>query len=279
MPDLNRRDFLAANLANWNERADIHVRDQTGFYGVEALVAGANLLTDIEAAELGEVTGLRVAHFQCHIGTDTLSLARLGADVVGLDFSPTAIAHARRLASRCGLGAQFVEGSVYAAPTLLGTGFDRVFTTWGTIYWLDDLSAWARAAAAVLAPGGKLYFADTHPMVFQFEADEGGQLVLRRDYRTTAATPLASDELTSYDGSSHRLTSTRIYEWVHPLSDTVTALIGAGFSIDFVHEHEALPWAPFPDMVYGEDRLFRLAPGHVRMPLALSIGATLRSRA
>lgn len=276
MPDLNRHDFFAANLANWNERAHVHVRDETGFYGVEALVAGANLLTAIEAAELGDVAGSRIAHFQCHIGTDTLSLARLGAEVVGLDFSPVAIAHARQLAARCGLSAQFVEGSVYAAQTLLGTDFDQVFTTWGTIYWLDDLSAWARAAAGVLAPGGTLYFADTHPMVFQFEADEGGPLVLRRDYRSTAATPLASDELTSYDGSSHRLTSTRIYEWVHPVSDIVTALIGAGFSIDFVHEHEALPLSPYPHMVRGEDRLFRLAPGHVRLPLALSIGATLR---
>ena len=271
---MSSADYFAANLANWNERAHIHVRDETGFYGIEALLAGANLLTPIEAAEVGDVAGLRLAHFQCHIGTDSLSLERMGADVVGLDFSPAAIAHARQLALRCGLRARFVEGTVYDAPSLLGTGFDRVFTTWGTIYWLDDLCAWARAAAAVLAPGGKLYFADTHPQVFQFEADEAGRLMLRQDFRTTATAPLASDEATSYDGSSQRIASTRIYEWVHPLSDILSALIGAGFTIDCVHEHEALPWRPYPHMVHGTDRLFRLPPGHVRLPLALSISAT-----
>ncbi|WP_326540910.1 class I SAM-dependent methyltransferase [Pseudorhodoferax sp.] len=267
-------DYIAANLANWNERADIHVRDETGFYGIDALLAGANLLMPIEAAELGDVAGLRLAHFQCHIGTDSLSLARLGADVVGLDFSPAAIAHAQRLAQRCGLTARFVEGSVYDAASLLGTGFDRVFTTWGTVYWLDDIAAWARAVAAVLAPGGKLYFADTHPEVYQFEADASGRLVLRQDFRTAATAPLASDEATSYDGSGQRLQNMRIYEWLHSPSDILNALIGAGLRIDFVREHEALPWRPYPGMVHGADRLFRLPAGHVRLPLALSIGAT-----
>jgi SAM-dependent methyltransferase len=267
-------DYFAANLANWNERAHIHVRDETGFYGIDTLLAGGNLLTPIEASELGDVAGLRLAHFQCHIGTDSLSLARLGANVVGLDFSPAAIAHARQLAQRCGLSARFVEGSVYDAPALLGTGFDRVFTTWGTVCWLDDLPAWARAVAAVLAPGGKLYFADTHPQVCQFEADPAGGLMLRQHFRTEATAPLAFDEATSYDGSRQRIASTRTYEWVHPLSDILNALVGAGLRIDFVREHEALPWRPYPDMVAGADRLFRLPAGHVRLPLALSIGAT-----
>ncbi len=267
-------DYFAANLANWNERAHIHVRDETGFYGIDTLLSGGNLLTPIEASEVGNVAGLRLAHLQCHIGTDSLSLARLGADVTGLDFSPAAIAHARQLAQRCGLPARFVEGTVYAAPQLLGTGFDRVFTTWGTVCWLDDLGAWARAAAAILAPGGKLYFADTHPQVFQFEADATGRLQLQWDFRTDPAAPLAWDESTSYDGSRARLHSTRTYEWVHSVAGILNALIGAGFTIDFVREHEALPWRPYPDMVQGADRLFRLPAGHVRLPLALSIGAT-----
>lgn len=270
-----RAGYFAANRANWNERADIHADDEAGFYAIDALLAGANLLTPIELGELGDVTGLRIAHFQCHIGTDTLSLKRLGAaEIVGLDFSSTALVHARSLAERCGLDVRFVEGSVYDAPALLGSGFDRVFTSWGTICWLDDLGAWAEAAADVLKPGGKLYFADTHPYALTLDADDAGSLYIGYPYRTAATTPHAFAADISYDGSTKKIKSNRTYEWQHPLSSILNALIAAGLRIDFVTEHDALPWQIYPFLEKGTDRLFRLPEGHLQIPLAVSIGAT-----
>lgn len=269
------KEYYAVNQANWNERAAIHLADEAGFYAIDSLLQGANLLTPIELGELGDLTGLRMAHLQCHIGTDTLSLARMGAgEVVGLDFSPQAIGIARDLARRTGLDVKFVEGSVYGAPALLGTGFDFAFTSWGTICWLGDIEAWARAAAGVLAPGGRFYFADTHPNALMFEVDEAGSLVPRYDYCNKDEAPLSFDDEYSYDGSSKKMTSTRTYQWQYSIAQIVNALIKAGFTIDFLNEHETLPWQLYPTLEKGPDRLFRLPQGDVRMPLALSIGAT-----
>lgn len=273
----NSDKFFEANQANWNDRAGIHIQDKARFYAIDELVAGANVLTPIERHELGDLTGLRVAHFQCHIGTDTLSLKRMGAtEVVGLDFSPVALGHARDLASRAGLEARFAEGNVYDAAAVIGTGFDLVFTSWGTICWLDDLDRWARAIVEVLRPGGRLYFADTHPYALTLDSDDAGNLRPAYDYRTPAESPIVSDEETSYDGSNQTVTNTRTYEWQHSVSEILNALIRAGIGIDFVNEHNALPWEIYRGMHKGEDRLFRMAPGHAVTPLAISIGGTLR---
>jgi SAM-dependent methyltransferase len=263
-----------ANRANWDERADLHAVDRSGFYAIEALVAGADALSTIEAAEIGDVAGLKIAHFQCHIGTDTLSLARRGAVVTGLDFSPRAIAQARGLASRTGLAATFVDGRVSDAPALIGGGFDLVFTSWGTVTWLDDLSTWAMAIAGVLRVGGRLYFADGHPTMAVFE-EEGGIIRPRYDWRTPRERPLALDFTATYTGDSTPVRASRTYEWNHPLSDIVGVLLSAGLRLDFLHEHEKVPWRMFPSMVRAEgSRMFRLPDGAPRMPLAVSLGAT-----
>src|SRR5262245_11344938 len=156
-------DPIAINRMNWDERATIHARDQGGGYMLARFRAGEDALHEIEAAELGDVSGKRILHLQCHIGRDTLCLAPRGATVTGLDFSPAALAVARQLASETGLTATFVEGTVDDAPRLAPGPFDMVFTTWGTICWLPDMRSWARVVASVLAPGGELYFADCHP--------------------------------------------------------------------------------------------------------------------
>ena len=265
-------EHFEANRSNWNERADIHIKDETGFYAIDRLVAGEPVLTPIERQELPALAGKRVAHFQCHIGTDTLSLKLLGAaEVVGLDFSPKAVAHARELAERAGLEAQFVEGSVYDAPALLGGDFDLVFTSWGTIGWLDDMARWAAAIAGVLKPGGQLYFADSHPFVLPFDDEAGGAPTLLYDYETPQEQPLQFDTDTTYNLSDERIGSTRTYEWSHSMSRVLNALIGAGLTIRVVNEHEAVPWQRFGIMTMGADRLWRLPKEHVRIPLAWSI--------
>src|SRR5215468_5363999 len=156
-------DAIEINRRNWNERAVIHARDTTGDYMLDRFRAGEDALHEIEAAELGDVAGKRVLHLQCHIGRDTLCLVRRGAVATGLDFSAAALDAARRLAAETGLAAEFVEGTVAEAPRLTPGPFDLVFTTWGVLCWLPDMSIWARVIASVLAPGGELYCADAHP--------------------------------------------------------------------------------------------------------------------
>jgi len=265
--------FKLSNRQNWDERADIHALDRTGFYAVDAFLAGADTLYPIEKTEIGDVAGLKLAHFQCHIGIDTLCLARRGAIATGIDFSPRAIAQARALAGRAGLSADFVEGEVYDAPALIGDDFDVVFTSWGTITWLDDMTAWAEAIAGVLKPGGRLYFADTHPTAMQHE-EIGGALRVHYDWRSAKERPERFEAPTTYTGDETPLVAVNTFEWMRGISDVIGALLKAGLSLDWLHEHEELPYRHFPMMIPAGGRMFKLPPGVPRMPLAFSLQAT-----
>lgn len=268
---------IEANRANWNERADVHFADESGFYAIQSLIAGENLLGPIERAELPDLTGKRVAHFQCHIGTDTLSLKRLGASVVkGIDFSPRALENARVLARQTGLEAEFVEGLIYDAPTLLGGGFDLVYTTWGTIVWLDDLDRWAEAVAGCLKPGGELYFADCHPFTWMLAGDGNGRLYAKYDYETPYDQPIEIEGLYTYNFSPNPIRNSQTFEWSHSLSRLLKALADAGLVLEMLNEHDAIPWLVFDHAVKGPDRLWRLPEGHVKFPLSMSIRARKR---
>ena len=165
-------EWRALNQANWDERVAIHVNAPDA-YNLEPLRAGTSRLDPIAAEILGPVDGKRILHLQCHFGMDTLVMAQQGASVVGLDFSPPAIAMAQSLTAELGLRdrARFAEANVYDALTAIpeADGFDRVFVSWGALCWLPDVFAWARIAAAFLAPGGYLALAEAHPAAYVFD--------------------------------------------------------------------------------------------------------------
>jgi SAM-dependent methyltransferase len=265
-------DPIEINRRNWDERAVIHARDSTGFYGLDRMRSNEDNLHSIEAAELGDISQKKVLHLQCHIGTDTLRLVRLGAIASGLDFSAEAIRMARRLADEAGLKADFLEGRVEEAPRLAPGPFDLVYTTWGTICWLPDLRIWAHVIATVLAPGGELYFADAHPSFLLME-ERDGKLEATHDFRTPADRPLELRSETTYTGDPTVLTHQSTREWIHPLSAIIGALIDAGLTIKMFREHEVLPWQGLRIMVPSSDRLWRLPDGHPRFPLSLSLRA------
>jgi len=264
--------FTAANRLNWDERVDIHLRDTGEIYPIDAFRAGADALMPIEAAEIGDVSGLRIAHLQCHFGLDTLSLARRGAEVTGLDFSASAIEAARSLATETGIAADFVEGDVYEARARLSGAFDIVYVTWGAINWLPDIRRWALVVASLLKPAGRLYLSEGHPFLLQTEQADG-KLVVDWTWRTQAETPLAFDEDKTYAGDGTPLVTQRSYEWMHSLSDIVGGLTEAGLTLEFLHEHDSLPWPHVPMMQQGEDRMFRLPDDVAGPPLAFSLSA------
>ena len=278
MMQVVRMDSDAAfeiNRDTWDALAETHRRDATGFYRIGAMLAGEDVLCPIDAGEIGDVRGLRVAHLQCHIGVDSICLARRGASVVGVDFSPVAIREARQLAERAGAPVQFVEANVYDARERVDGDFDLVYTTWGTIVWLPDVARWARVIASLLRPGGRLYFADGHPALLCSDLVDG-RITVTTDFRTPLDQPIAESGDRSYTGEVVPMRHTR--EWVHPIGDIINALIGAGLRIDWIREHSAIPWAHCPAMRAGNDRLFRL-PAHLpQFPLGLSIAATLTAR-
>src|SRR6266513_5001719 len=252
--------FLAATRSNWDERVPIHRRDRNGFYAVERFFREGKPLRAMESGELGDVAGKRVIHLQCHFGLDTLALARQGAIFTGLDFAPAAIDEARRLAAATGLAAEFVCANVYDARHAVAGNFDVAYVTWGTICWLPDLTGWAQTIAALLEPGGFLYYADAHPNMLILE-ERDGRLVHEFAIDTPADQPLIFDEPQTYTGDPTPLVAKRTYQWIHSLSRIVTALLDAGLTLDFLHEHASLPWPPFPMCVRADDGTYRL-PDH-----------------
>ena len=267
--------WLDDNRANWDERVDVHLAGPG--YDLTALRAGRGRLYPVEEAELGAVAGLRVLHLQCHFGHDTLTLAQRGAEVVGLDFSPRAIAAARRLATELQLAgcSRFVEANVYDAVDAVGRDerFDLVFVTWGAISWLPDITGWAAVVAHFLKPGGALYMAEGHPVAWVLDdaaAGPDGRPGWFAPYGDPAG--IVMDDPTDYANPQARLRNSRQHSWNHGLGQVVTALIAQGLQLEWLHEHVAVPWQMFRMLVRGPDGLYRW-PDRAWFPLAFSLRA------
>jgi SAM-dependent methyltransferase len=260
-----------ANLANWESRVAIHVASQE--YDVDALVAGTRRLSDVVAFDapfLGDLTGLDAVHLQCHIGTDTLSLARLGARVAGLDFSPSAIEAAREIAQRAGIDATFVQSEFYGAVDELGAEhFDLVYTGVGAIGWLPDIAGWARVAAALLRPGGRLYIREGHPMMWTLDDD---MQIGFPYFERAGAVRMECD--TTYADSEARISAPVTYEFNHGLGEIVQAVLDAGMTLTRLAEHDFCEWQGLPPMVREADGKWRM-PADIRdrLPLMYTLEA------
>ncbi|GAB4323909.1 MAG: class I SAM-dependent methyltransferase [Dehalococcoidia bacterium] len=267
-------DYLEINLRMWDERVPIHVRSP--FYDNDSFKAGRNALPPIEVEEMGDVRGRTLLHLQCHFGQDTLSWARLGARVTGLDFSPTAIDEARKLAADIGVDdAEFVCADVYSAREALhGRRFDIVYTGAGAIIWLPDINRWAEVVADSLVTGGVFYMREFHPLVTVFD-DEVTEPVLRQRYWYFHSEPYAWDEPGTYADPGAPTRHNLSYEWLHTIGDIVSALAGAGLRIEFLHEFDYTTFKHLPFLVQAGRDHWRL-PGQLdgAIPLMYTIRAT-----
>lgn len=268
--------FRQANRANWDDRVDLHWGPDA--YDAPGFAADASRITDtvrLDREALGDVSGRRLVHLQCHFGMDTLSWARLGADATGVDFSEQAIAAARRLSAESGAPARFLVGEVTDAPEVLGgETFDIVYTGVGALCWLPEVAAWAEAVEAILAPGGTFLIREGHPVLWSLAWPEDEPLRLEIGYPYFESTePMAFDDATSYVGSG-TVSSTRTYEWNHGLAEVMGALAERGLRIDLFEEHRYLQWKGHPSMELGEDGLWRLPEGlRDRLPLMYTLRA------
>lgn len=264
-------EYTKSNLAMWNEWAELHAT--SGFYDVQSFKAGKSKLKEIERAELTDVAGKSLLHMQCHFGLDTLSWAREGATVTGADFSDTAIALARALSDELHIPARFVQSEITALPEVLDDQFDIVYTSYGVLCWLPDLDKWAQAIAHFLKPGGTFYIVEYHPFFSIFEDRQDGPGVdIKYSYFPSSA-PLRFPITGSYAATIAEPKNTVEYNWNHSLSEIITALIGAGLRIEFLHEFDYMNFKPFRDMDEFEPKKWRMA-NTPAIPLMFSIKAT-----
>jgi SAM-dependent methyltransferase len=260
------------NRAHWDALAAAHGQDT--YYDSEALIGGADSLHEAEAAgvreAVGAVAGLDVLHLQCHIGFDAISLARRGARVVGVDFSPASLEKARALARRCEVRVEFVEADAAALPVELHNRFDLVYATIGVICWIDDLEAWMRSAAAALRGGGRLVLVDVHPLYGMVASADP----LRLDFPYAHEGPRRFDEPGSYAGAELDVAATESVQYGHSLAEVVNAALGAGLRIQRLDEYLDGDFDPRGDVMTREyDGRYRLRVDGELMPVLFALVA------
>lgn len=237
------QNFVLQNKAYWDSLVEAHVKSD--FYDVPGFLAGTKALDPLVQVALGDVAGKQLLHLQCHFGQDTLFLARQGAQVTGVDFSPRAVQSAQWLAQQAGLEARFVEGNVLEVD--LKTQFDIIFSSWGAIGWLPDLRTWGQTVARHLRPGGRFVLVEGHPILWMM--GETFPPTLKYNYSSFIGgqgEPIVEEAGgEGYAGASKKLPS---YGWNHSLTEVMGALIAAGLRIVHFEEHDRVPWEPWPGM-------------------------------
>jgi SAM-dependent methyltransferase len=272
----------AANLELWNHWTRVH--EKSAYYDVEGFKAGATSLWPLEREELDPFVheGTTLLHLQCHFGLDTLSWARLGAEVAGLDLSDEAIALARRLADEVGLSgrAEFIRADLYDADAHLGGRlFDVVFVSWGAIEWLPDLDRWAAIVARHLRPGGTFYMAEIHPLFSALDEVPGEHDVQIKERLLPAPDQPVVEPVEGSYADPHADTSGLIsYGWEHSFAEILGALAGAGLRLEHLHEFPTSPAPAWDWMIQDEDRWWWLPDGkggrRKDLPLSYSLRAT-----
>ena len=270
-------DYRNVNRANWDERAPAHAASAD--YGLERFRTDPGHLSHIVRFDLpllGDVAGLDGVHLQCHIGTDTISLARLGARMTGLDFSPASLAEARALAEQTESEVEFFESEVYDAVDVLGAGrFDLVFTGIGALCWLPDIRRWGDVVSDLLRPGGRLFIRESHPMLWTLD-DRPDLLAVEYPYFETRE-PLVWDEPGTYVETDVSFTQTVTHEWNHGLGEIVTALLDADMAITGLVEHDSVPYEALPgqmERIGGGE--WRLKDRPERLPHTYTLQAVKR---
>ena len=263
------------NRAWWDERAALHPDTPLYREAIERLRRGGDALLPLDDEVLGDLAGLDVLHLQCHIGTDTLSLARRGARVTGVDFSPAAIARAGDLSQELGIPATFVESDVVALPQVLQADFDLVYTSYGALCWLADLGRWAEAVARFLRPRGRLVVIDSHPLALAMAREqEAGGPALRLDWPYLQREPIRVEEQGSYADPGAATRRSVTFEWAHGLATVVQAVVDAGLTLERLSENEAGYYPLTSGMVRSDDRLWHLpSPLRGRYPLTYTLVA------
>lgn len=263
---MNHEQYFESNRAVWNQRTPVH--KTSDFYDLEGFKKGGSVLTPIETEEVGDVAGKTMLHLQCHFGMDSLSFARKGAKVTGVDFSEAAIEEAKKLNDELAFDAQFICCNVYDLEQHLDEKFDIVFTSYGVVGWLPDLDKWAELIARYLKPGGLFYIAEFHPVVWMFD-DDFTRIQYYYDNREVIVTEMQgtyTDRNADIKGKE--------YSWNHSLSEVLNALINAGLSINCFNEHYYSPYACFRNTTEYEPGKWHFNGMEGKIPCVYTIRAT-----
>lgn len=256
-------NYLEINRKSWNKRLETHLKSD--FYDVANFIKGKSSLNKIELDILGDLSGKKVLHLQCHFGQDSISLSRLGADIVGIDLSDQSIAKAKELAKQCDDNTRFVCCDIYDLPNHLDEKFDIVFTSYGTISWLPDLDQWAHVIQHFLKPEGRFVFAEFHPVVWMFDDD-----LEKVGYHYFNREPIAETEDGSYADRNADFKNEYVC-WNHGLSEVIGSLQKSGLQLNTFQEYDYSPYSFIAKTIEFEPGKFRVKHFGDKVPLVYSL--------
>jgi 2-polyprenyl-3-methyl-5-hydroxy-6-metoxy-1,4-benzoquinol methylase len=262
-------NYVEINRQSWNNRVDTHLKSE--FYDLDNFLKGKTSLNAIELDLLGDVKGKNILHLQCHFGQDTISLARLGANVTGVDLSDKAIESAKEIAKMTNCAAKFICCDIYDLPSQLDEKFDIVFTSYGTIGWLPDLDKWAKVIATFLQPNAELVFVEFHPVVWMFDDN-----FVKIGYRYFNSGAIIETESGTYADKNADITQSYVM-WNHGISEVLNSLIKNGLEIKLLDEFDYSPYNCFNKTVQFEPGKFRIAHLDDKIPMVYAITATRKS--
>jgi SAM-dependent methyltransferase len=260
-------NYLDINRKSWNNRTETHLKSD--FYDLAGFLGGKSSLNEIELSILGDISGKSVLHLQCHFGQDSISLARMGANVIGADLSDKAIEAAKKLALETGADAEFICCDLYSLSDYLDKKFDIVFTSYGTIGWLPDLDKWAAVVAHFLKPAGKFVFAEFHPVVWMFDDD-----FEKVGYNYFNDGPIVETENGTYADRNAEITNTSV-GWNHGMAEVINSLIKNGLQIRSFQEYDYSPYNCFRHTNEFEPGKFRITHLGNKIPMVYSIEAVM----
>jgi len=264
--NLKKENYIQINKNLWNKRAEVHFDSE--FYDVKGFLEGRSSLNSMELDLLGDIDGKSILHLQCHFGQDSISLARLGAKVTGVDLSDKAIELAKELAEKNSPAVKFICSDIYDLPNHADEKFDIVFTSYGTVGWLPDLDRWAKVVSHFLVPGGKFVFVEFHPIIWMYD-DKFNEVTY--SYFKDEAIVEVKD--TTYTGGKLSETMEEV-SWNHSLSEVINSLINNGLIINSLNEFDYSPYNIFAGSSEIEKGKFRIEKFGNKVPMVYSLMAT-----
>ena len=264
------KDYFSTNLKHWNELVDIH--KEKNRYNLDDFMKNPNSLHSVELEALGDVKGKSLLHLQCHFGMDSLSWAKLGADVTAVDFSNKGIELAKSLSKKLNIPARFICSNVYDLLEILDEKFDIVYTSYGVLYWLPDIPKWGEIVSRYVKEGGTFFISEFHPVFGILGEDRSSNITIEYPYFDQDE-PMYFNEDGSYADPSATLCNKETYGWAHSLSTIINSLINAGLTIRNFNEYPYSVDKLLSFMVKGADGYYRLRESDQELPLMFSIEA------
>lgn len=260
------KQYAALNKKWWNDATSVHAKSK--LYNLESFKKGKTSLQETEIGEVGDVEGKSLLHLLCHFGMDSLSWAREGANVTGVDFSNKSIKLARKLSKEIETPAKFICSDIYNLPNVLDGKFDIVFASYGVLLWLSNIKKFAKIINHFLSPGGFFYIIELHPFTNILSYD----FVL--SYKYFHHGPFVDNSSGTYTDWDNGKIKGKTYEWCYTMSDIINSLIREGLKIEFLHEFPFTMYDQFPGfMEKNEMGQYILKNKKIQIPLLFSLKA------